>query len=203
MWAVLSALGWTEYIVLICIALVLAALLIYRVLDFSTWCVVTCVTLSCIVCYGMYVTIDRQRVTIQKWEKSAADQKADAERMIEARKKENQIAVQGYIDYAKNIDEASAKKDALIAAMRKSSGGVLYDRGSGQGCGAGRQTGPSHPGDLEEAAAGSGVPKGADNANGFALSVETSEFLKDMAADADRVRNYAFTCYTFVNGLKP
>lgn len=128
-----------------------------------------------------------------KWGKAVADQKvaaakalqAETEKVLDAERKNTELNN----NLEKNHAEASRKIDATLADNRRLARelGGLRDPGRRPGCGA----------------AGAETGAAADPAGGSAegrLSDEASEFLLELAADADRAAEYAQTCRAWAQG---
>lgn len=130
-----------------------------------------------------------------KWGKAVADQKVEAgktlqaetEKVLAAERKNTELNNQ----LEKNHADASKKIDSALADNRRLSRelGGLRDPGRRPSCG-GAQTGADPAAD----------PAGA--ATSGQLSAEASDFLLEFAADADRVAEYAQTCYSWAQGAK-
>lgn len=130
-----------------------------------------------------------------KWGKAVADQKVAADKVLQAKTDKvlaaERKATELNNQLEKNHAEASRKIDATLADNRRLARelGGLRDPGRRPSCG-GAQAGTDTPTD----AAGS-------SASGQ-LSAEASDFLLELAADADRVAEYAQTCYSWAQGAK-
>lgn len=128
-----------------------------------------------------------------KWGKAVADQKVEAGKILQAETDKvlaaERKATELNNQLEKNHAESNRKIDATLADNRRLSRelGGLRDPGRRPSCG-GAQAGAGAPAD----AAGS-------SASGQ-LSAEASDFLLELAADADRVAEYAQTCYSWAQG---
>jgi hypothetical protein len=128
-----------------------------------------------------------------KWGKAVADQKVEAGKILQAETNKvlaaDRKATELNNQLEKNHADASKKIDSTLADNRRLSRelGGLRDPGRRPSCG-GTQAGGNAPADA------------AGSASTGQLSAEASDFLLEFAADADRVAEYAQTCYSWAQG---
>ena len=128
-----------------------------------------------------------------KWGKAVADQKIEAGKILQAETEKVLAAEHKNTELnnqlEKNHADANKKIDSALADNRRLSRelGGLRDPGRRPSCD-GAQAGAHPPANVGNSATGGG------------LSEEASDFLLEFAADADRVAEYAQTCYSWAQG---